>query len=358
MSDQEPGSLLSFVYNRRHHVAVTWNDVTIIWGGWVPGGLSDSNTIYCHRDGKWFPKTTGGDVPIAIRGACAAVIEDTLYVMCGQGSDGVLKSDIYAMDLNSTPWNWTKLTPTGNPPFKCADLSSWVQKGKFYGFGGYIREDDVHFDLDAYPDYMLATHGYINQMFCYNTTTNGWEWPSISGDIPSPRAGHTTIVSGDQAILFGGKGDHDMNDLYSLNLEDMTWKQVHPSVREMGIPIPECRGVHNMTLISPEAAVLFGGNLTAECWILNTAKLISGEFDTPSSLWKHCSHHENKRFGHAAVVEPISKRLWILGGYGGTGILSMSFNSAAPLRLLATRYGRPPKSQENSGQNSRTGEPT
>ena len=97
-----------------------------------------------------------------------------------------------------------------------------------------------------------------------------------------------------------------------------------------------------MTLISSEAAILFGGTgtgnwygVTGNCWILNTAKLLSCEFDTPSSLWKHCSHHDNERWTHAAVLEPISKRLWILGGIGGTGILSMSFNSAAPLRLLA-----------------------
>ena len=98
-----------------------------------------------------------------------------------------------------------------------------------------------------------------------------------------------------------------------------------------------------MTLISSEAAVLFGGNVTGACWIWNTGKLLSGEFDTSLSLWKHCSHHENKRVGHASVLEPVSKRLWILGGSScwdmsepyPTEIISMSFNSAAPLRLLA-----------------------
>ena len=132
-----------------------------------------------------------------------------------------------------------------------------------------------------------------------------------------------------------------MNDLYSLDLKDMTWMRVHPSVREEGIP--HCRVFHSMTLISSEAAILFGGcdlDSYKDCWILNTGKLLRCEFDTPSSLWKHCSHHdEYKRAMHTAVLEPISKRLWIIGGFGEifcqTELLSLSFNSATPLRLLA-----------------------
>ena len=122
MLDPESGSLLSFVHKRAGHVAVTWKDITMIWGGhMMPPDKNDPIIVYCHRNGKWFPKTTGGDIPIAREGASAAVVEDTLYLMCGRCSnyweDKELMSDIYALDLNS--WNWTKLTPTGSPPFKC-----------------------------------------------------------------------------------------------------------------------------------------------------------------------------------------------------------------------------------------------
>ena len=114
MSDLESGSLLPFVHNRGGHVAVTWKDVTIIWGGMNNEGFYDPDTLYCHRDGKWFTKATGGDVPFASIGSCAAVIEDTVYVICGcgqssWGSDGA-RPDIYALDFNSPQWSWTKLT--------------------------------------------------------------------------------------------------------------------------------------------------------------------------------------------------------------------------------------------------------
>ena len=106
-----------------------------------------------------------------------------------------------------------------------------------------------------------------------------------------------------------------------------------------------------MTLISPEAAILFGGFGTdydaiddgyGDCWMLDIVKLLSCEYDTPSSLWKMCGHQGYLTWEmHAAVVEPVSKRLWIFGGFWRgsrgfpTNILSMSFNSLAPLRLLA-----------------------
>ena len=41
----------------------------------------------------------------------------------------------------------------------------------------------------------------------------------------------------------------------------------------------------------------------------------------PSSLWERCQQHEKRmpsriasRMLHSAVIEPVSRRLWILGG--------------------------------------------
>ena len=132
--------------------------------------------------------------------------------------------------------------------------------------------------------------------------------------------------------------------------------------------IPRKRAEHSLTLVSPKSVVLFGGSKWrvgenslipseddygyGDCWILNTRRLLGYDFDFnhPSCLWKRCWYQENRpssldatRFGHRAVIEPVSKRLWILGGVRNLylkqphpdEIISMSFNSAAPLKLLA-----------------------
>ena len=160
-----------------------------------------------------------------------------------------------------------------------------------------------------------------------------------------------------------------MNDLYILRLGDCEWIRAHRSIISRGIP--RKRAEHSLTLVSPKTAVLFGGSKRSadpmipseadfgygDCWILNTERLLNYDFDLyedityhPSCLWKRCWYQENRpssldatRHCHKAVVEPVSKRLWILGGSlcwdlrapYPTEIISMSFNSAAPLRLLA-----------------------
>ena len=47
----------------------------------------------------------------------------------------------------------------------------------------------------------------------------------------------------------------------------------------------------------------------------------SSQKPRPSSLWERCQQHEKRmpsriasRMLHSAVIEPVSRRLWILGG--------------------------------------------
>ena len=317
------------------------------------GGLGQG-VVFCNKDGKWMPQVTSGDAPSYRCGAGAAVYEDTMYLMCG-ASRGMnyqdYSNDIHALDLNS--WTWTKLNPKGSPPTRCGYLSTWLHNGKIYGFGGEISEDPQE---------------CTNQLFCYNISSNGWEWPCTRGKIPSSRSFHSTIICGDTALLFGGAQNtvqDVMNDLHILDMVKMTWTQVHPSLEGKAAEgFPEPRAGHSMTLASSNAAVLFGGYDRdspcypfQDCWILNIPKVLKWMFDTPrellihgqgSGLWKRCEQHEKdlppaiaSRMLHSAVVEPISKRLWILGGLikpipnTTKKVLSMTFNSGASLKFLA-----------------------
>ena len=61
---------------RYGHVAVTWKDATIIWGGKSLNELSDPSLVSCHLYGKWIQKKTTGDVPAHFIHASASVIDD------------------------------------------------------------------------------------------------------------------------------------------------------------------------------------------------------------------------------------------------------------------------------------------
>ena len=104
-----------------------------------------------------------------------------------------------------------------------------------------------------------------------------------------------------------------------------------------------------MTRISPHHAVVYGGmksggedymqDLLGDCWLLDFDKAKDGY-----NPWTRCRHQEREiRLQHSAVVEPESRRLWLLGGYSNDclypmGILELSFNSFAPLRILAMEW--------------------
>lgn len=336
-------------------VTVTWNNLTIIWiRGSVLFGGTGRGVLYYNKDGKWMPRKTSGDVPSYRCGSGAVVHKDTMYIMCG-ASRGMnyqdYSNDIHALNLNT--WTWKKLDPKGSPPIKCAYLSTWLHDGKVYGFGGEISEDPQECS---------------NQLFCYNVASNCWEWPSARGKIPSRRSFHTTFISGDTAFLFGGAQNtvqDVMNDLHTLNMLDLTWTQVHPSLEGKAADgFPEPRAGHSMTQVSSNAAVLFAGydrcspcHPHRDCWLLNIDKVLQGNIDKPRELfvhghgrglWERCHQHEEvlppkiaSRMLHSAVIEPISKRLWILGGLiqpipnTSTKVLSMTFNSGTSLKFLA-----------------------
>ena len=84
-------------------VAVTWNDLTVIFSGTI-GRIRQ---VHCHKDGRWSRKKTCGDEPLYLFGASATVINGTMYLMGGSSWHEDQYNEICSQDLNS--WRWTKL---------------------------------------------------------------------------------------------------------------------------------------------------------------------------------------------------------------------------------------------------------
>lgn len=348
-----------------------------MWGGceWGEAGAPaneywDPAEVTFHFEGTWIRKTTTGDIPKCTSGATAQVLNNTMFVLCGfhnrEPDDN--SNDIFALDLLS--WTWTKLSPKGVPPLRCDKLSSWTHGGKVYGFGGFGSAPvDDYEDDEEYPSFMRVVFDFYgstsrcwnNQLFCYDPSSNRWEWPSMA-NAPSPRAAHTTFVCGDAVFLFGGRlVDERLNDLHVLDMRSMQWTQVHDAATgEAANGLPSGRSWHSLTRISQTAAVLFGGydsdwTPLGDCWLLDTAgckAAIRKPNSDPTSLWTRCRHHEqnpsskgSSRLWHSAVLEPGSLRVWVIGGIindfmenkgeHSWQILSMSFSSATPLRHIA-----------------------
>ena len=331
LKDQRYGP--SLPEKRLSHVAVTWNNATLVWGGRIPDNydINTRSTIYYHKHGRWSRKETSGAVPPDY-GPEAQVIEDKMFVSYLHRDNIVL----HFLDLQT--WIWTRLTPGGTPPSPhIFGNTSWAHKGKIYSFGcvGPTRDSP-------------------NQLVCYNISTNSWEWPDTGGDIPLSRRNHLTIIHDDTVFLFGGVRDRSpndayycSNDLHILNMKHMIWKKVHDNISTVEGPDKEGMktGRYTLTLVNQSTAVLIGmcyvietNTFVDDCWLLNLHNAM--QFMIPSSIWTKVDGNFARVY-HAAILQPMSKRLWVIGGHSSQDskadvvILKINFGRPSPLKYLA-----------------------
>ena len=95
------------------------------------------------------------------------VIGDILFVFHGRRTREE-HAPISVLDLTS--WNWTTLRPRGIPPhYPLIYFSSWAYQDRMYIFGGMALSKDFN------------DHHLKNDLIYYDTSTNRWEWPFVSG---------------------------------------------------------------------------------------------------------------------------------------------------------------------------------
>ena len=108
--------------------------------------------------------------------------------------------------------------------------------------------------------------------------------------------------------------------------------------------VPNKNWSHTLTRISQSTALLFGRDYFSErsdCWLLNLQN--AKELKEPSLIWSKFPNHF-PRFGHAAVVDPVSRNLWVTGGYRypneTSDILKLSFNQTSLKNLAIDHAAR------------------
>ncbi|XP_075489469.1 uncharacterized protein LOC142528312 [Primulina tabacum] len=150
---------------------------------------------------SWITPSVRGDGPESREGHSAALIGKRLFIFGGCGK--FENSQIYYVDLY--------ILNTGTPPSKrdSHTCSSW--KNKIIVIGG---EDSC--------DY------YLSDVQILDTDTLVWCKLNTTGQLLSPRGGHTAVTFGKNLIVFGGFSDEQnlYNDLYMLDIENGTWVKI------------------------------------------------------------------------------------------------------------------------------------
>ena len=76
-----------------------------------------------------------------------------------------------------------------------------------------------------------------NQLFFYDISTNEWVWPAfVTGELPTPRCEHHTIISGNTVFTFGGWAlPRYPTDLCMLDMKGMRWSRVDADSLSQGV---------------------------------------------------------------------------------------------------------------------------
>ncbi|EPY52141.1 cell end marker Tea1 [Schizosaccharomyces cryophilus OY26] len=155
-----------------------------------------------------------------------------------------------------------------------------------------------------------------NDLWVLNLATSQFSNLRSTGQVPSARLGHASVLVGNAFIVFGGLTnkediDHQDNSLYLLNTSSLLWQKASASGAR-----PSGRYGHTLSTLGSKVW-LFGGRLLdyyfndLVCFDLN-------RLNTQESRWELASVVNDPppaRAGHVALT--YSDKLYIFGGTDG-----------------------------------------
>eukprot|EP01041_Mallomonas_annulata_P013604 gene13604-28896_t len=165
--------------------------------------------------------------------------------------------------------------------------------GKLVVFGGHYFEGNGIFK-------------YVDETWLFDIENVAWHNMTCSGEIPSPRYGHSAQIVGSRMFIFGGKGPNGIlyKDICFLDLVEWIWVPV--STLSLG---PSARMNHASELVGRKIVVhggWDGNDVFNDFWI----------FNTDSFAWmqpKMSGFAPSARFGHTLTLTPDG-RLFVFGG--------------------------------------------
>ncbi|KAF8499070.1 hypothetical protein F5888DRAFT_1611375 [Russula emetica] len=185
--------------------------------------------------------------------------------------------------------------------------ASATAAGELFLFGGYVQ----------------SSKSPSNDLYVVSTRDFSITLLQTSGDVPSPRYGHSTVLSSTILLIWGGiMQNQAFND--SLYLLDLCTTSSIPVSREwtrivVNGPGPGGRFSHTMTLVGSKLFVFGGRSATGkgrlnDIWALDLNCLKSNPFWESSYEPAPGNEKPLPRSGHVSVT--TGDRIIIFGGYG------------------------------------------
>ena len=158
-----------------------------------------------------------------------------------------------------------------------------------------------------------------DQVMVLDTEIMLWYPPSVSGQIPSGRSGHSAslLPGSNELVVFGGVKNSKWQNSLAV-LDTMRWKWTAPKI--VG-DAPRPRSYHSATAVPSSnnrgcILVIFGGNNESRSF--NTVHVLDTSEESSTWSWSHPSVSgtpPSPRTGHCATLLEDNKTILIVGGW-------------------------------------------
>ncbi|GLD92569.1 hypothetical protein PINS_up001128 [Pythium insidiosum] len=217
---------------KNHTATVISRTELLVFGGY--DGRRNHNELYLFNieDLTWTPLTAPrvhGTPPAGRNGHTATLADRRVFIIGGWlGSGPLAAADMHVLDL--TTMTWAQPPVLGTPPGPCnmhtADFIPHLRSILVFR-GGDGRE-------------------YLNDLHALDVDTLQWRRAFATGQLPVPRANHSSaVINDDQIVIFGGWDGHKrLNDIHVLDTRAMVWSTVDVQPRVYRSPSLHGRPSH------------------------------------------------------------------------------------------------------------------
>jgi len=210
--------------------------------------------------------------------------------------------DIHVYDMTSR--KWSKPVSSESVPRTWHSATFLPERQLLISFGGD--------QWDEKSKKVVTT----DEVMVLDTDIMLWYPPSVSGQIPSGRSGHTAslLPNTNELVVFGGVKNNKWQNSVAV-LDTSRWKWTNPRI-EGSAPRP--RSYHSATAVGGSSGrsrlVIFGGNDEAESF--NSVHVLDASNSKLS--WFHpvvSGTPPSARSGHTATLLEDNKTILIYGGW-------------------------------------------
>ena len=222
---------------RSLHAGVVLGDNFYIFGGYDGQNRCTDLCRFNFGNCEWQTVNVAEGFAPSPRDRHTAVATQSGTLIVFGGYDGQNRvNDMW--EFNPVTSRWVEIPPNGSPPTPRHSHSAVEYHGNIFVFGGYDGN-------------------YRNDLYEFSTVRKTWSLVPTKGPAPRPRYRTSAVVHGNKLYIFGGHdGSKHLCDFFELDFETMTWQGVE--VPKAAAP-PAARDSHS-SVVFGDQMIVFGGS--------------------------------------------------------------------------------------------------